>query len=506
MGWRISLSHLTMALIAPQAWLSNFMTRFLPRAFQPSPEVPPATAAVEPFRRAESPYDSAFWKAFLANSLVTVAVAVLFRYADFITLLGGTELHLGWIVGIGMVGSLTMRLLVGSWIDRYGPRLVWLFALLLLACVCFGHVLVIRFPDAQIQQPAVAAYCMVLRIAMWCAIAGIYASAMTFIASRVPVVRMAELLGMLGTSGFLGMIAGVWLSDLLLSGVAHSAAAIERMFLAAGCVSLAACASAFWATAGCACPAPRHRPPVWALIKRYHPGRILVMGVTMGFGLGLPGTFVRTFAADLHIPRIGWFFTVYAVTAIITRVVTRRLPQLYGLRPVVLAGLGLVMASQFLFLLVRGEWALIIPSVTYGIGHAILFPAGFAEGCCTFPPRYRGLGTSLMLASYDVGLLIGAPTAGLLVHFGQAQGWPGYPTMFVGVSIGLALGTGIYATAPREVKPRRHRRVPRPLVAPAPTVAPVQVAAPAVAAVPPISLPDRAEADGPNPLPTHGAV
>lgn len=459
-----------------------------------------------PTGRAESLYDASFWKAFLANSLVTVGVAVLYRYADFVTLLGGTELHLGWIVGIGMFGSLTMRLFVGSWIDRYGPRLVWMCALLLLACVCFGHLLVVRFPDARIQQPAVAVYCTALRIAMWCAIAGIYASSMIFISSRVPVIRMAELLGMLGTSGFFGVIVGVWLSDLLLSGVAHSAVAIERMFLVAGCLSLAAFASAYWATAGYVYPVPRRRPPLWGLIRRYHPGRIMVMGVAMGFGLGLPSTFVRTFAAELHIPRIGWFFTIYAVTAILTRVVTRRLPEQYGLRPVVLAGLGLVIASQFLFLIVRSELALMIPSVTYGIGHAILFPAGFAEGCCTFPPRYRGLGTSLMLATYDVGLLIGAPTAGLLVHCGQALGWPGYPTMFVGVSIVLALATGVYATAPREVKPRRQRRLPSPAATPALTVPHAQPSPPRVAAMAPASQPNRADANGSSRIPAQGAA
>ncbi|NLF74024.1 MAG: MFS transporter [Candidatus Anammoximicrobium sp.] len=482
------------------------MSRSFPQIFPPSSQPPSVAVPVAPSDRADSPYDASFWKVFLANSLVSVGVAVLYRYADFITHLGGTELHLGWIVGIGMLGSLSVRLFVGSWIDRYGPRLVWLCALLLLACVFFGHLLVIRLPDARIQQPMVAVCCAGLRIAMWCAIAGVYASSMIFISNRVPVVRMAELLGMLGTSGFFGVIAGVWLSDLLLSGAAQSAAATGRMFLAAGCLSLAAFASAYWATKGQAYPVSRRRAPLWGLIRRYHPGRIMVMGVAMGFGLGLPSTFVRTYAAELDIPRIGWFFTVYAVTAILTRVVARRLPEQYGLRPVVLAGLGLVMVSQFLFLIVHSEWALMIPSVTYGIGHAILFPAGFAEGCCTFPPRYRGLGTSLMLATYDAGLLIGAPTAGLLVHFGQAMGWPGYPTMFLGVSILLALATGVYATAPREIKPRRARRGLRPDVVPAPAIG-FRPPPPAdLTTVTPASLPERVEADISSHIPTQGAA
>jgi MFS family permease len=381
---------------------------------------------------------------------VTVSVAVLFRYADFIQFLGGTELHLGWIVGVGMVGSLSMRLFVGTRIDRHGPRRVWLCALLLLSASFFAHLIITRFGGTGVREPAVAVGCAVLRIAIFSALAGVYASSMTFISGRVSVVRMAELLGMLGSSGFLGMVLGAWLSDLLLNGGPITAAKIERMFLASGLLSLTAFVSAWWATAGYVHPVPRRRLPVWGLIRRYHPGRVMVMGIAMGFGLGLPMVFLRAYAAALHIPRIGLFFTVYSATAIATRILARRLPERLGLRPVVLTGLCLLIGSQFLFLLVRTEWSLMLPSVFYGIAHAILFPAGFAEGCCAFPSRYRGLGTSLMMATYDVGQLIGAPTAGLLVHFAGKLGLAGYPTMFVGVAIFLALGTGIYATAPRQ--------------------------------------------------------
>jgi predicted MFS family arabinose efflux permease len=221
------------------------------------------------------------------------------------------------------------------------------------------------------------------------------------------------------------------------------------MFLASGLLSITAFVSAWWATAGYIHPAPRRRPPIWGLIRRYHPGRVMVMGIAMGFGIGLPTVFLCAFAAELHIPRIRVFFTVYCVAAITTRILARRMPERLGLRPVVLTGLCLLIGSQFLFLLVRTEWGLMLPSVFYGIAHAILFPAGFAEGCCAFPSRYRGLGTSLMMATYDIGQLIGAPTAGLLVHFAGTFGLPGYPTMFVGVAILLALATSIYATAPK---------------------------------------------------------
>jgi MFS family permease len=417
----------------------------------------PSPAFPGPERLRDNPYDAAFWKAFLANFLVTVSVAVLFRYADFITFLDGTELHLGWIVGIGMVGSLSMRLFVGTRIDRHGPRSVWLFALLVLVLTFFAHLLITRHGGANIREPSVAISCAVLRIAMLSSLAGVYASSMTFISGRVSVIRMAELLGMLGSSGFLGIVLGTWLSDLLLNGQSNGSAEVDRMFLAAGLLGLAGLVSAWWATAGYVHPAPRRRPPLWGLIRRYHPGRVMVMGIAMGFGLGLPTIFVRAFAAELHIPRIGMFFTVYSLTAIATRVLARRLPERLGLRPVALIGLWMLVGSQFLFLLVRTEWGLLLPSIFYGMAHAILFPAGFAEGCCAFPSRYRGLGTSLMMATYDIGQLIGAPTAGLLVHFGAKCGLPGYPTMFVGVAILLALATSVYMTAPRPPRPAARR-------------------------------------------------
>lgn len=408
------------------------------------PPESPTPAAGPPAASLDHPYDAAFWKACLANLLATVAIATLFRYADFVTLLGGTELHLGWIVGIGMIGSLSVRLFVGTWIDRYGTRRVWLGSLALLTLASLGHIAIVHYPRAAVQQPAVFAACGALRIAVFCAVAGIYGSSITFIARRVPVVRMAELLGMLGTSGFSGMVLGAGLADLLLGRQPATPGTIDRMFLASGLLALAALGAAGWATVGQEHAPPRRHPRAWSLLRRYHPGRVMVMGIAMGFGLGLPATFLRAFAAELRIPRIALFFAVYAGTAIVTRVVARRVFARFGLHRVVTIGLLLLIGSQFLFLLVTAEWQLAAPAFIYGLAHAVLFPAGFAEGCSPFPPRYRGLGTSLMLATYDLGQLLGAPIAGGIVHFSTQQGWPAYPVMFMSVAGILTVATLVY--------------------------------------------------------------
>jgi MFS family permease len=187
-------------------------------------------------------------------------------------------------------------------------------------------------------------------------------------------------------------------------------------------------------------------PTLW-LLRRYNPGAVLVVGVACGIGLGLPQTFLRPYAAELGIARIGLFFSVYAPAAIITRVVTRRWPERFGLDRIIFAGTAGLVTSVLLFLAVRQTWQLVIPGLLYGISHAVLFPATVAAGSRTFPKRHRGLATTLILATWDAGLLVGSPLAGVVLHYSQSLGLPAYPTMFVCVAALMAVLTGWYGWA-----------------------------------------------------------
>lgn len=392
--------------------------------------------------------------AYVANSLVMVAIVLLFRYADFVTLLGGAEFHLGWIVGLGMVGSLLMRSFLGRAIDEWGPRAVWAGSLLLFSTASFGHLAL-----STCHGPAI----YLLRIALFSAVAGIFGSAMTFISGRTSQDRMAELLGMLGTSGFVGYIVGSQLGDFLLAGPAVDRSQVVVMFTMAGLLALAAVPFALLATVGHPLRRnhrSRRRLPMLGLVRRYQPGTVILVGMATGAGLHLPGIFLRPFAAEMDIGRIGLFFSVYAPAAILTRVLTRRLPERLGLRFMILLGLSGVAVSQLLFLAVTSPWMLILPGIVYGFSHAILFPSAVAAASGAFPDRHRGLGTTFALATHDVGQLIGAPLAGLVVHYAAALGLPGFAAMFVTMASLTVLVAFTFAASPAPARLRsRHFRL-----------------------------------------------
>jgi MFS family permease len=403
----------------------------------------------------EAAYGPPFWLTYGANASMMVAVSLLYRYSDFVQLLGGSEWHLGWIVGVGMVGSISMRLFQGLGIDRYGPKQVWIWSNVALLVSLAGHLTVTRADSPWI---------FVLRILFQTSLAGVFGASITYISRGAPLARVAEIVGTLGTSGFVGMMAGTTLGDWICPH--HPARGdVDRLFLAAlamGAVSFCFCLAA---TRGHTPPIKRRMPPLGWLLRRYHPGWVLSMGVATGFGIGLPTVFLRPYLAELNIANMAVFFWAYNITAFITRISIRQLPARVGIRPMILAGLTSLSISMVLYLVVRQPWTLVVPALFTGIAHALLFPAIVAGGSTSFPTRFRGLGTTLMLAMVDVGGMFGNPVIGGILHFSERAGWPRFTTMFLAVAGMLLCVAMVYAVvsstrgAPRMgTKPRRRKQ------------------------------------------------
>ncbi len=286
-------------------------------------------------------------------------------------------------------------------------------------------------------------------------------ASITFISLRAPRHRTAEIIGALGSSGFIGMALGPAVADWLFALPGSPRTQVNRMFLAAAAMTVLALLLTAIAVHG---GEPRRRVarrslPLWWLLLRYHPGSVLLVAVALGMGTGIPFYFVRPFTAELQIEGIRNFFLVYSGTAFFVRLACRQLPDRWGVKRTVLLGLYSLAASMLAFLLVHGPWMLLLPAALGGVGHAIMFPAAMAGGSLAFPDRYRGLATTLMLTMFDLGMLIGQPLVGTLVHVAQRAGWPAYPTMFLTMTVLLSLAGLVYARQP----PRRRawQKLPR---------------------------------------------
>ncbi len=385
-------------------------------------------------------FGRAFWCTYVGNTALMIAFSMMYRYADFVRFLGGSEWTLGRIVGVGMVGSVTMRIFQGQGIDRFGARRIWLWSLVGFVISMLAHLSITRDDGPAIY---------LLRVLYMTSFAGAAGASITSVSRSLPLPRMAEVIGMLGTSGFIGMALGPQLGDLFCGGETITRGDLNAMFGVAALLGTVSFVCAELATRNEQRPRPRKRPHLFWLLRRYHPGFVLLLGAVLGVGLTLPTTFLPTYTRELGILRTGPFFIVYAVTGFVVRLGTRRLPHLIGVRPMILLGLTALAMSMLMYLPVTNEWGLILPGMFAGTAHAVLFPAVTAQGSWAFPNRYRGLGTTVMLGMLDFGILVGAPLVGGLVQVSRANRLPPYPTTFFVLAASVTLCGLIYALSPR---------------------------------------------------------
>jgi MFS family permease len=345
---------------------------------------------------------------------------------------------------------MAMRMWQGVGIDRIGPRQIWLWSTGLFIFSCLAH-LAIRTVDG----PAV----YLLRTVYQSSLAGFFGASITYVSGKAPINRMAEMIGSLGTSGFVGMMIGTFLGRAIAGSLVPQREEVDRLFLSAAAMATLSFVFAVLATQGHLRRVPRRKaPPPWRLLRRYNPGLLLLMAVATGIGLNLPTVFLRAYMQDLELQNgVLFFFNLYPPIAFVTRVSMRSFPDRFGIRPMIALGLAAAVAGTLLFIPVRSTLDLIWPAVFMGIAHASLFPAVVAGGSGAFPARYRGLGTTLVLTAFDVGTFIGSPLAGELLTRADRNQWPKWPTTYFTVAMILAVSGLIYFGLSRKTPSRRGR-------------------------------------------------
>ncbi len=152
-------------------------------------------------------YDRNFALALASQTCFVIANTLMAHYARWIDFLGGSVRQVGLIMGAGAVLGVILRPWMGQWINRLGSRTMWLIGFGVFSLGSFGNLLVTDLnPTIYLLRS-----CLALGSAI------VFASSLTYITQTAPPHRHTEAIGILGVGGFLGMLLGPALGDLMLS-------------------------------------------------------------------------------------------------------------------------------------------------------------------------------------------------------------------------------------------------------------------------------------------------
>ncbi|MCG6155718.1 MFS transporter [Rubinisphaera margarita] len=374
-------------------------------------------------------YNGVFWGAYVANLILVSANALTFRFADLINMLGGTEQIAGTIVSVGTIGALFGRLFLGQLIDRYGVRPLWL------AC----SMLYLAGIGLMIGVPSLGVTMYLGRAFFAFGLGGMFACSMTHIQNQVPPHRRTEMIATLGSSGFLGMIIGSQLSDVILAFTPDTMVRHWALFGSSASMALLYLILVFAITRNERFEVQTDSPSAIPLLRRYWPGWVVLVAMMIGMAFTCSSVFIARYATSLGLRGVGTYFTAYAISAFIVRIATRHTSKIYGRHRMIVAGMIGHAIGYTGLCYVTAEWHFALPAICSGFAHALLFPCVVSLGTEPFPKQFRGTGTTLVLCFIDLGGVLTAPLLGAIIDH------VGFQAMFMTTAVAALVSTVHYA-------------------------------------------------------------
>ena len=150
-----------------------------------------------------------------------------------------------------------------------------------------------------------------------------------------------------------------------------------------------------------------------------------------------------------------WAVTIYLLTSTVTVPIYGKLSDLYGRKPIFMAGIGLFLVGSALSGLSQEMWQLVLFRGVQGLGAGALFPIALAVIGDLFTPAERGKYQGLFGLVFGVAFILGPLIGGFLT---DTFSW--HYIFFVNLPIGADRAARDLAAAP-EHPARRARRQDR---------------------------------------------
>jgi MFS family permease len=321
--------------------------------------------------------------------------------------LGGSEWVAGLFLGFLTYASAASAPFTGALADRLGRRRILVIASTAIAGFSAAYALISSVP---LMLALVA-----LHGIFW---SGLLTASGAYLADIIPPHRRAEGLGYYGFSTLLAIAVapsiGLWLFTFGWEVVCLSAAALN--------VAMAAIASRL---PDVHAPEADDRPFFGQHLIEW---RVFALSVTLflySFGYGGVTSFVALYATANGVAPAGIYFTVFAITTMLTRPISGQMGDRLGHVRVLVPCLALIVVGYALLAAGGSRPWLLSSAVLFGVGFGSAYPVFTAYVLQRVDTRRRGAAFGGILAAFDTGIGTGSIAMGWLIHrfgFGAAYG------------------------------------------------------------------------------------
>jgi MFS family permease len=365
-----------------------------------------------------------------------MAVSLFFLLPVVLEKFGSSQGRIGLIMGVHSVVAIAIRPYFGRMIDVRGGRRIALIGLfILIVSVPFFH-----FVDDAGWLP------FLLR-----ALAGLgwgisMTATIAMCSDLAPVERLAKSMGVIGVAGLVANALGPLLAEeLLRKGGADRLYNVSLLFLVASlaCILL---------TREIVKPdgnGPAKGTAAWKLVPWALAAVIASVPVFHGAVRGAMIYFIAVFGNSVGISRVGPFFLVFSLAAILTRFRLGDLSDRRGRKQVILPAALIIAVNLFVIAQVRSFPLLLVTGFVGGLGQGLIFPALSTYIIDFLGRENKGLAISLYNSLFDVGMGLGSP------FFGWVSDMAGYRWMYRIAGLFLLISTAVFMVRAPATEGRR---------------------------------------------------
>jgi MFS family permease len=340
----------------------------------------------------------------------------------FVEKLGGSDQLIGFVVGIFTFSALLLRPFAGHALESRGRGFVYLTGLIIFVLSVGSYAFAMSI-----------VFLFVMRVVQGVGWGFSTTASGTIATDLIPPRRRGEGMGYFGLSGNIAMAFGPSLGLALTSTLPFTG----FFFICAGC-GLAALIMASQIKYKKVEKKPNDMVP--AKLDFYEktalqPSLILFF-ITTTFG-GI-ATFLPLYTAQKHIAGIQWYFLLFAIGVLVTRMFAGKIYDKKGHQAVVIPGAMMIFSAMLLLAWLPNAPVLFLAAILYGLGFGSAQPALQAWAVDKAPIHRKGMANATFFSFFDLGIGVGA------MMFGQIADILGYRSIYLAASVSVLISMVIY--------------------------------------------------------------